>query len=242
MSTTTDRPNSGPRTAKLALLLPLAILTAMIGFVGLIATLLLFNTKTGSLALAGMAAAGIITCVSLLTSRDGLTSGQKYAAVGAAVVPLALGGLIAGGLIGGIEPEDQMRNVQPLLVVPEDAPLIGSENSSEFCLLETPDGACEATEEWEVVPSAEEEQLSFFYINLEAGVPHNVAIAELEGSADEPEQGEIIVESDIVTGVTEDYFVADDMAWDDLPEEWYFFCEVHPNMNGVGRVVDGEGA
>lgn len=239
--TTTDTPNSGPRTAKLALLLPLTILATMVGFIGLIATLLLFNTKTGSIALAAVAAAGILTMVSLLTSRDGLSGGQKFAAVGAAIVPLALGGLIAGGVLGGIDDADRMINVQPLVFAPDDVPLIGAENSSEFCLIEEIGGPCEPTDTWEVVPSADDEFLSFVFDNQEAGIPHNVAITELAGSADDPQQGdEILVESDLVSGPVDDYYVDEQLTWEDLPEEWYFFCEVHPNMDGVGTVVAGD--
>lgn len=240
MSTETTTPNSGPRTVKLALLLPLAILATMVGFVGMVASLLLFNTKNGALALAAVAAAGILTCISLLTSRDGLDTRQRFAAVGAAVVPLALGGLIAGGVIGGIAPEDRMINVQPLLIIPEDVPLIGAENSSEFCLVEEIGGPCEPTDTWEVVPSAEDEFVSFLFDHREVGVPHNVVIAELDGTADDPSQGADILESAIVNGPVEDYYVDDATTWDDLPEEWYFYCAVHPAMNGVGRVVEGD--
>lgn len=240
MSTTTQTPNSGPRTAKLALLVPLSILAIMVGFVGLIATLLLFNTKTGSLALAAVAAAGILMMVSLLASRDGLNSGQKFAAVGAAVVPLALGGLIAGGVIGGIEDEDRMINVQPLLQIPDDVPLLGAENSVEFCAIEEIGGPCEPTESWEVVPSAQDETVSFLFDHREVGVPHNIVIAELEGTADAPEQGADILESAIVNGPIEDYYVDDAITWEELPEEWYFYCAVHPAMAGVGTVVEGD--
>jgi hypothetical protein len=225
---------SGPRTAKHALLVPLAILAVMVGFIGLMATLFLFNTKTGSIALATVAAGGILFSVSLLASQDRLDRGKSFVAVGAGVLPLLLGGLIATGLIGGIDPADQMRNVQPLEITPEDAPLIAAENSSEFCLAEEPGaGTCEPTEEWEYVPSEEEDNIHFLFDNREAGVGHNVAMFTLEGSADDPQQGDLIVESEVVTGPVEDYFVSD-VPLDELPEEFYFYCEVHPNMDGVG--------
>lgn len=238
--TTTETPNSGPRTAKLALLVPLTILATMVGFVGLIATLLLFNTKTGSLALAAVAAGGILMAVSLLSSRDGLSSGQKFAAVGAAIVPLALGGLVAGGVIGGVAPEDQMRNVQPLVQIPDDVPLLGAENSDEFCAIEEVGGPCEPTDSWEVTPSEEGEELSFLFDHREAGVGHNIAIHELDGSADDPSAGDAITASEVINGPVEDYFVDDELTWEDLPEEWYFFCAVHPAMDGVGTLVAGD--
>jgi hypothetical protein len=235
--TTTTTPNSGPRTAKLALLVPLAVLGAMVTFVGLIATLLLFNTKNGSLALAAVAAGGILFTVSLLASSDSLERGQKFAAVGAGIVPLVLGGLVAGGVIGGVDDADRMVNVQPLLVVPDDAPLLGAQNSESFCALEEPGGSCEDTDSWEVTPSAEAETLSFFFENQEAGVPHNVVITELEGSADDPSAGELLVDSELITGPDDEYYEDEALTWDELPEEWYFYCEVHANMNGVGTLA-----
>lgn len=239
MATDPDRPDSATRTAKQALLVPLAVLGVMVLFIGLIATLLLFNTRTGALAFATVAAAGILFSVSLLASRDRLEGGQRFAAVGAGVLPLLLGGLIAAGVVGGVADEDRMVNVQPLQVTPEDAPLLAAQNSTSFCL---PDeaGGCEDTDRWEFSPTAEEETVAYVFDNLEAGVPHNIAVAELAGSPDAPEKGADIVASEVVTGPVTDYFVSD-VPLEDLPEEFYFYCEVHPNMNGVGTVVEGEG-
>jgi hypothetical protein len=234
--TTTDRPNSGPRTAKQALLVPLAVLGVMVLFIGLIATLLLFNTKTGSLVLAAMAAGGVLFSVSLLASQDRLDRGQRFVAVGAGALPLVLGGLIAGGVIGGIDPADQMRNVQPLEVIPEDAPIMAAENSNEFCL---PDdaGGCEPTTTWEFVPSQETENVAFVFDNREAGVLHNVVITTLEGSADAPEPGEELVASTEITGPDVEYFESD-LPLEELPEEFYFFCAIHPStMIGVGTLA-----
>ncbi|MEX0836233.1 MAG: hypothetical protein WD010_09090, partial [Nitriliruptor sp.] len=206
MTTTTDRPNSGPRTAKHALLVPLAVLGVMVLFIGLIATLLLFNTKTGALVLAALAAGGVLFSVSLLAARDRLDRGQRFAAVGAGVLPLLVGGLIATSLIGGIDPADQMRNVQPLTVVPEDAPVIAAENSNEFCL---PDdaGGCEPTDTWEFTPSEAEETIAYLFDNLEAGVPHNVVLTTLDGSADSPAPGDELVASEVITGPAQEWFV-----------------------------------
>jgi hypothetical protein len=232
--TDTDRPNSGPRTAKLALVVPLAILGVMVLFIGLIATLFLFNTKTGALALAAVAAGGILFSVSLLASRDRLEGGQRFAAVGAGVLPLLVGGLVAVGLIGGVDSADLNINVQPLLVIPEDAPLIAADDSLDFCL---PDdsGECSAIDAWEFIPSAEEETIAFVFDNQEPGVAHNVVLTELDGSADDPSPGAEITGSDLVTGPETDYFVSD-VPLEELPEEFYFFCAVHPNMDGVGTV------
>jgi plastocyanin len=80
--------------------------------------------------------------------------------------------------------------------------------------------------------------LSFVFDNREAGVPHNVVIQELEGDVDDPSGvGEEFLASELINGVEQDYYEDDALTWEDLPEQWYFFCAVHPNMNGVGQVV-----
>lgn len=240
MATDLDRPNSGPRTAKHAVLVPLTILGVMVLFIGLIATLFLWNNKTGALALAAVAAGGILFSVSLISSRDRLDGRQRFVAVGAGVLPLILGGLVAVGAIGGIADEDRNWNVQPLLIVPEDVPVIAAEDSNDFCL---PDdaGGCETTQTWEFVPSAEVDTVAFVFDNLEVGVPHNVVITTLEGSADDPEPGDDLMASTVINGPEEEYFVSD-VPLEDLPEEFYFFCAIHLNMNGVGTVVEGDAA
>ncbi len=77
--------------------------------------------------------------------------------------------------------------------------------------------------------------------NLEPQIPHNVVITLLEGTEDAPTPGAVLAESTLISGVSSEYFVAEDVSWDDLPETWYFFCRVHANMNGIGTVVAAEG-
>ncbi|WP_052665432.1 cupredoxin domain-containing protein [Nitriliruptor alkaliphilus] len=240
MATDLDRPNSGPRTAKHAVLVPLAILGVMVLFIGLLATLFLWNNKSGALALAAVAAGGILFSVSLISSRDRLDGRQRFVAVGAGVLPLVLGGLVAVGAIGGIEDEDRNINVQPLLIRPDDAPLIAAQDSNDFCL---PDeaGGCETTQTWEFAPSAEEETVAFVFDNLEVGVPHNVVITTLVGSEDDPQPGEDLLASTVIDGPNDEYYVSD-VPLDDLPEQFYFFCAIHPNMNGVGTLVADDAA
>ena len=221
------------------IVLPILVLLTMAAFIGAIAASFLWNTNAGALMLAAVAAGGILFTVSLATSQDELGKARGGVLVFAAVLPIAVGGAYAAGLLGGIDDEDRKINVEPLVQFPEDTPVLAAQDSQDFCLLDEETGDCETTDSWEVVPSEEEENLSFVFENLEAGVPHNVVIAELEGSVDDPEQGEDITGSELVTGVTTDYYVDEDMTWDDLPDEWYFYCTAHVNMNGVGTVVEG---
>ncbi|MEX2504863.1 MAG: hypothetical protein WD378_08430 [Egicoccus sp.] len=221
----------------LPIVLPIAVLLAMALFIGVVAAILLWNTHTGALAVAVVAAAGILMTVSLAASQDRLDGSRKAVVAFAAIVPFALGGAYAAGLLGNIVDEDRNINAEPLLVIGDNTPLIAAENSTEFCL---PDdtGACEPVDTWEVTPDTEVESLLFVFENREAGVPHNVQFAELEGEA---EAGAEIFTTETITGVAETVYNDDTSSWDELPEQWYFFCTIHPQMQGIGQVVAAEG-
>ncbi|MFA9444124.1 hypothetical protein [Egicoccus sp. AB-alg6-2] len=223
----------------LPIVLPLAVLLAMALVIGGVAAILLYNTHEGALAVATVAAAGILLTASLASSQDRLDGSRRAVIAFAAVVPFALGGAYAAGLLGDIADEDRNINAQPLLVVPDDAPHIVSENSIEFCL--DTDAGCEPAETWEVTPSTEAEVLLFVFENREVGVPHNVVIAELDGTTDDPAPGADILVTETITGQDETVYRGDGMGWDELPEEWYFFCAIHPQMAGVGTVAGAEG-
>lgn len=217
----------------LPIVLPVAVLLSMALFIGAVAAILLWNTHQGALAVAVVAAAGILLAVSLAASQDRLDGSRKAVIAFAAIVPFALGGAYAGGLLGGILDEDRNINAEPLLVIGENTPRIAAENSTEFCL---PDGSggCEPTDTWEVTPDTEVESLLFVFENREAGVPHNVQIAELQGEA---EAGAEILTTETITGVAETVYNDDASSWEELPEQWYFFCTIHPQMQGIGQVV-----
>jgi len=221
------------------IVLPLAVLTAIVGFVGTVAAILLFNTKSGALMMAAVAAAGILFTVSLASSQDKLDTPRRGVVVFAAMLPLVVGALLSAGVIGGIDDADRMINVEPLLTIPEAAPVISAINSQDFCQYDET-GDCQTIDRWEVVPDPETDPLSFLFQNDEPGIPHNVVITSIEGDVADPGIGdEEFANSDVVTGVVADYFVADEVTWEDLPDDFYFYCAVHPNMNGTGTVVDG---
>jgi hypothetical protein len=221
-------------------LIPLLIVLVMGAFVGGVAALLLFNTKTGALAFAAVAAGGILFAISLAAGRERLDTRGRVVLSLAATLPFALGLGVATGVLGDVADEDRMINVLPLISVPEDAPVIAAENSLEFCLL-TEDGACVAIDRWDVVPGTSTDRVAFLFENLEPQIPHNVVITELEGTEAAPQPGVVLAESTLISGISREYYVAEDISWDDLPETWYFFCRVHANMNGVGTVVRVEG-
>lgn len=221
------------------ILIPVLIVLVMGAFVGSVAALLLFNTKTGALAFAAVAAGGILFAVSLAAGRERLDTRGRMVLTLAATLPFVLGLGVATGVLGDVLDEDRMINVQPLISIPEDAPVIAAENSLEFCFVNEI-GECVPTTTWEVVPSAATETISFVFENLEPQIPHNVVITTLEGTVEDPQQGETIVESTLISGIASEYFIAEDVSWDDLPDDWYFFCRVHANMNGTGTVISAE--
>jgi hypothetical protein len=221
----------------LPIVLPLAVLATIGGFIGTVAAILLFNTKSGALMLAAVTAAGILFTVSLSANQDKLDAPRRGVVVFAAALPLLVGGMLSAGLIGGIDDADRMVNVEPLFTIPEAAPVIGAVDSQNFCLYDDA-GVCVTTDSWEVTPDPDEELLSFVFQNDEAGVPHNVVITSIEGSVDDPGIGdEEFANSTVVTGVVTDYYVSEEVTWADLPEQWYFYCAIHPNMNGIGTVA-----
>ena len=221
------------------IVLPIVVLLVMIAFIGSIAAVLLFNTHQVALIVAAIAAAGILFTISLAASHDRLTPPQRGVVVFAAAMPVVLGALVATGVIGTIADEDRNINAEPLQVIPEDVPLIAAENSVEFCLIDTlDDTSCDPTDAWAPEPADGSETVVFNFNNREAGIPHNVVIAQLAEGAEGPEAGEVILETEVVTGPTVNTYANEgELAWTDLPAEWYFFCQVHPNMQGVGEVV-----
>jgi hypothetical protein len=220
-------------------LIPVLIVLVMGAFVGGVAALLLFNTKTGALAFAAVAAGGILFAISLAAGRERLDVRGRAVLTLAAALPFGLGLGVATGVLGDVPDEARMINVQPLISIPEDAPTIAAENSLEFCLL-AEDGTCVPTDRWDVVPGSTE-TISFLFENLEPQIPHNVVITLLEGTPEAPAPGEVLVESTLISGISREYYVAEGISWDDLPETWYFFCRVHANMNGIGTVVSPQG-
>jgi len=80
-----------------------------------------------------------------------------------------------------------------------------------------------------VVPAGRPFDLVFN--NNDAGVPHNVAIA------DSSALGTILFAGDKVTGVTSVTYHVPALQ----PGSYYFLCQVHPNMNGTVQVVPEAG-
>lgn len=221
------------------ILLPLGVIAAMAAFVGLVAYVLLFNTHNGALAIASLAAGGILFTVSLAATRDRLDPARRAVVVLAAALPFVGGGLVAAGVVGGVDDAQRNINVEPLEIVDAEAPVIAAETSADFCIPEDEGRGCDPVEQWELGVADTASPVTFTFDNREAGVPHNVVFASLGGSESEPEPGDDILESELITGPETETYTDESLTWEDLDEQWYFYCRVHPNMSGVAQLAAG---
>lgn len=219
----------------LPVVLPLAILLAVAAFIGVFALTLLNGTHSMSLALAAVAAGGILFTISLAAAQDRLDPLRRGVLGVAVLTPFIVGGAFASGLVGSIGDEQRMINVAPPLEAPDDA-VLAAENAQEFCL-PTGDGGCEATDEWTASEQTAEEWV-YRFENRDPGVQHNLSIRELEGSADAPEPGAEINRGELITGEAEVTEVAEPGL---EPGQYYFVCDVHQPMTGVLEVTEGDG-
>lgn len=197
----------------LPLMVPLGVLATILVIVGGFASILLWNTREGAIALALAGAGGVLFAIAMLSARDDLDGPRKVVAVIAGVLPVLVGaGLALGG--GGVsDPAALNINRQPHEVIPEDAPVIVAQNAQDF-----------ETEEVEMACCAD---VVLVFDNQDEGVKHNVWIVGLEGG--EPNTGDEIFKGEIFSGGAKQAyrFAAPEAG------EYAFLCEVHLNMRGT---------
>lgn len=230
--------------------IPLAILAAVVGSIGLIAWLLLYNTREGAVALAIVAAAGILVAVALATSQDEMGRGKKVGATLAVIGPLGIGVAIAAGAFN-IPAEDLNINAEPhgpsflLADVPPEAPLMAAEDLSSFCL--PSGGGCEPTREWALETPEDAGEFLYAFQNMDTAAEHNLAIF---GLPEESAFGSSVdgLGTDSLTPEVPGTFIGDEtrayqFAWTGgegegtAPEQFYFVCTVHPStMYGVATL------
>lgn len=202
--------------AFLPVVLPVAILLVIALLVGGFALILLYTTHEVALVLATVAAGGILLAISLAASQERLDGGRRAAVIAAGITPVLIGAVVALTQPGGITDEMLNINRQPHVVLPDINVEIAAENSNEFTANEM------------VLPSAVE--VGVVFDNREAGVPHNWSLYTSDAAT------EAIVIGNVITGPATDdvIFTSPD------PGEYYFQCDIHPNMNG--QLVTEEGA
>lgn len=251
--------------AFLPVVMPLAILLAIAAAVGVVATILLFVDRQGAVAIALLAAAGVLLAVSLAATQDRLDPARRGVLVLAGIAPLGVGALIAAGLIGGLADEDRNINVEPHApqfifneILP-DAPVLVAEDATTFCLPE--DGGCTPTNEWEF--SYTPEQIQYAFDNQDTTAEHNLMIydvpeEDLDGATEDPialstlqEEHEVITPGEPPTFLgpeqqTYQWTPPGEDAGEDatpIPEQGYFVCTIHSgSMFGVVALNQDEGA
>lgn len=198
--------------AFLPVVIPIALLLGIGVLVGSFALILLYTTREVALVLATVAAAGILLAISLAASQEKL-DGVKKAVIGlAGAFPI-----IAGAVVAITQPVDASLlniNRQPHEVLPEANVTVAAENSQSFTVTEM------------TLPA--ETEVGVVFDNQEAGVPHNWSMYTEQG-------GEAIVNGEVITGPATTDVVFETPA----AGEYYFQCDVHPNMNGIVTVEEG---
>lgn len=241
--------------AFLPLVMPLAILGVIGLVVGLVALILLFVDREGAVAIALLGAAGVLVAISLAASQDKLDPTRKGVVALAGIAPLAVGGLVAAGALGGLADEDRNINVEPhgpnfifdgLL---EGAPVMAAETSVSFCL--PSDGGCEDTNSWEF-SYQQAEQIQYAFDNRDS-VEHNLFVyampdQDLSGLDSALALSDVEAEGQLITpGVPPTFSnAAQTYQWTPpaegeeteelpaVPEQAYFVCTIHPgSMWGV---------
>lgn len=185
--------------------LPIAIPVGALAFIGLVAfgmSRILLNVPSEiATAVALMAAFNVLVVCSLIALRKNLRASEMGVAGIIALVPLMIGGAVAAGVVevkGGEEHEAVEHG--PTVQVAADA------LKFDKAQLE--------------VPADEAFELAFN--NKDAGVPHNVAILQAQGS------GEALVRTPLITGPK-----TSTTEVKPIPGGTYYFqCDVHPNMSG----------
>jgi plastocyanin len=80
-----------------------------------------------------------------------------------------------------------------------------------------------------IVPAGRAFELTFH--NKNAGVPHNVEIAN------GPDRATLYLDGEVITGVTDATYQVKALE----PGNYYFLCKVHPNMNGTVQAIPETG-
>jgi plastocyanin len=197
----------------LPLLLPVVIVAIIAGIATLFGMIMFFNPMIVSATLAVVVAAGILAAFGMASAKPELPRAKGAVVVGAAVIPLVLGALVAAGVV---EPSDER-------VV---------ERECEFCL-RVPDGAVQVTAEnlqfdTDTLVLPAHGDASILFINSDLGIPHNIAIYP-EDESGVPLLDAPIFDGEVITGEDEHVYT---FTAPETPGTYHFQCDVHPVMHG----------
>jgi plastocyanin len=155
---------------------------------------------------------------------------RSFAFLGTVLVATIIGGGIAGAIVGERpvhslvqEEHDAPEPTEPTAAPPTEQPTEGPTEEPtgpppEGPVTVTAEGIAFDTDELRFPP---ETQVGLHFVNQDTGIPHNVAIYQSQG-------GEPIFQGEIITGAAETDYTFTTPA----PGEYYFQCDVHPNMSG----------
>lgn len=234
----------------LPVLLPLLVVGGVALAIGGMALVLLYTSRTIALTIALVVAAGIMVAISLANAVDeqDMTLARRSAVLMVGVLPiLASVGVALWSANGAVPAEELNINKQPVLVAPEGA-LVGAKNDQSFCVFTDPESrteaSCEDVGEVTLPAQAEGGPFLFEFENLQANIQHNFQIFALAGDPSEASAGEELFVtsngSELITGPDQIlYSVPPDAGVE--PGQYYYNCVVHPAMQGVLTVAEGDG-
>jgi plastocyanin len=162
---------------------------------------------------------------------------RSFAFLGTVLVATIIGGGIAGAVVGEApvhslvaeheEPEPTGEPTAPPTETPTETPTeeptgtptgepTGEPPAGPSSI--TAESLAFDTDQLAFPPDAE---VSLTFVNDDSGIPHNVAVYESPG-------GEPIFQGEVITGPAETTYTFTTPG----PGEYYFQCDVHPDMNG----------
>jgi plastocyanin len=155
---------------------------------------------------------------------------RSFAFLGTVLVATIIGGGIAGAVVGEAPVHSLVEegHEAPEPTGPPTAPPTGEPTGepTEEPTGPPPEGPAAIVAEGIAFDTDElrfppESEVGLRFVNRDTGIPHNVAIYESQG-------GEPIFQGEIITGPAETDYTFTTPA----PGEYYFQCDVHPNMSG----------
>ena len=209
------------RRVSLGFLLPIAAVLGIVVIVFAFSRILLALDEAIAPWVALLFAINILVGCALAAALPGR---RPFAFLGTVLVATIIGGGIAGAVVGERpihslveEPDPTGPPTAPPTGTPTEEPT-GEPTGGPATAEIVAQGIAFDSEELRFPPDAE---ATLHFVNQDANIPHNVAIYESQGGAP-------IFQGEIITGVADtDYtFTTPE------PGEYYFQCDVHPNMNG----------
>jgi plastocyanin len=153
---------------------------------------------------------------------------RSFAFLGTVLVATIIGGGIAGAVVGerpvhSLVEEEPPPTGEPTTPPTETAPPTEEPTGGPATTEISAEGIAFSTDE---LSFPAESDVTLHFVNEDSGIPHNVAIYESQG-------GPAIFQGEIISGPDEIDYAFTTPG----PGEYYFQCDVHPNMSGSAAVA-----